>query len=297
MNRVAGLPPFTPYTFGAMRVGCDERRLSDDIRLVRRAMEAGVWIHASPTYNQGNTFTVLRLAFDESPRERRPIVIKIRDLTPAWLRFDVEDTCRRLGVERVDIAQLRCLTTGPGGLVDDFVKQGPLWECCEKLRKEGKVGAFFLNSFRRLGDDVPRAVEKRLFDGIVIFLSPWEREASDDVFRRMQEQGYTILAMRTLAEGVMFPGPRAAALAKSPNDSRVRRADALAPLLAPSGCPNWAEFSLRYLASVRQVVTSIGGTGSPDHLREFLEGATKGPLNRPIVEKIEAILSDRFLAT
>ena len=100
------MTPFTPYTFGTMSLGRNPADVVQDLVVARRAMEAGVWFHSSPTYNQGFTFMVLRLAFDEN-RSRVPrMVIKVRDGSVALMRFEVEDSCRRLGLEGIDVAQL-----------------------------------------------------------------------------------------------------------------------------------------------------------------------------------------------
>jgi len=54
-----------PYTFGTMSLAAIRpmwrktgRRAEGD--------EAGVWFHSSPTYNNGFTYMVLRMAFDEN---------------------------------------------------------------------------------------------------------------------------------------------------------------------------------------------------------------------------------------
>src|ERR1700689_5526200 len=98
--------PLSSYPFGTMSLGRNPAEVAQDLVVARRALEAGVWFHSSPTYNNGFTFMVLRQAFDEN-RERVPrMVIKVRDATAALMRFEVEDSCRRLGLDSIDVAQL-----------------------------------------------------------------------------------------------------------------------------------------------------------------------------------------------
>lgn len=47
-----------------MFLGRTRPDIRNDLAVVRRAMEAGVWLHSSPTYNMGFTYMMLRTAFD-----------------------------------------------------------------------------------------------------------------------------------------------------------------------------------------------------------------------------------------
>ncbi len=100
------MTPFTPYTFGSMSLGRNPADIKDDLAVARRAMEAGVWFHSSPTYNSGFTYMVLRTAFDEDRSAVPPMILKVRDASVSLMRFEVEDSCRRLGLESIDVAQL-----------------------------------------------------------------------------------------------------------------------------------------------------------------------------------------------
>ena len=97
---------FSWFTFGSMSLGRDPADITNDLAVARRALEAGVWFHSSPTYNQGFTFMVLRQAFDEDRTRVPRMVIKVRDASVPLMRFEVEDSCRRLGLDGIDVAQL-----------------------------------------------------------------------------------------------------------------------------------------------------------------------------------------------
>src|SRR5882757_4360149 len=102
------MPTTTPpslFTFGCMSLGKDLSRMENDIRVARTAMDAGVWFHASPTYNRGFTYMILRMAFDEARRQVPAMIIKIRCGSARLLRFEVEDALGRMKLERIDVAQ------------------------------------------------------------------------------------------------------------------------------------------------------------------------------------------------
>ncbi|MFU8780586.1 MAG: hypothetical protein ACNA71_06120, partial [Kiritimatiellia bacterium] len=118
---------FSRYAFGSMSLGRNPASVDADLVVARRAMDAGVWFHSSPTYNNGFTFMVLRRAFDENRAGVPRMIVKVRDATPALMRFEVEDSCRRLGLEALDVAQLVSMDTTPGNLVDQLrAGGGPL---------------------------------------------------------------------------------------------------------------------------------------------------------------------------
>jgi len=46
-----------------MSLGSDQAKIEDHVHIARTAMDAAVWFHASPTYNCGFTYMILRMAF------------------------------------------------------------------------------------------------------------------------------------------------------------------------------------------------------------------------------------------
>jgi len=142
MNSQLTTPP-SFFTFGSMSLGSDLGKIQEHVRIARRAMDARVWFHSSPTYNRGFTYMILRMAFEEARQLVPPMIIKIRCGVPRLLRFEVEDALRRLNIECIDVAQLVFTETGGAEvLVDDFVSGGPIKAVCDQLRAEGKVRQF-----------------------------------------------------------------------------------------------------------------------------------------------------------
>ena len=124
------------YTFGTMSLGREPSFPEGDLAVARRAMEAGVWFHSSPTYNNGFTFMVLRMAFAAARSQLPRLIIKIRDGSVSLMRFEAEDSCRRLDIDHIDIAQLVSQRREPGNLVAQLVAGGgPLVDELDALRR------------------------------------------------------------------------------------------------------------------------------------------------------------------
>jgi aryl-alcohol dehydrogenase-like predicted oxidoreductase len=269
---------FTPYTFGSMSLGKNPAEVTQDLAVARRAIEAGVWFHSSPTYNNGFTFMVLRMAFD-ADRARVPrLMIKVRDATAALMRFEVEDSCRRLGIDAIDVAQLVSMDPKPGNLVDQLRGGGgPLVDELASLRSRGLIrqAVLFINA--QNSDAAVDAVSHDLIDGVTLYWNACQRDCTDAAWAAIQGRGIEVLALRTLGGG---PADKASA-AKDVE---------LAALIKESGCRDATEFNLRLAASVPFVRTTIGGTSSPANLENYLASAAAArPLPSEILARVAQI--------
>jgi len=276
MNHPLNSP--TPYTFGSMSLGKNPADVADDLAVARRAMEAGVWFHSSPTYNQGFTYMVLRQAFD-ADRARLPrLILKVRDATVSLMRFEVEDSCRRLGLDGIDIAQLVSMDANPGNLIDQLRGGGgPLVDELASLRTRGLIRQAVIFLTPKNSDAAVEAVRSELIDGVTLYWNPCQRDCSDSAWTAIREQGVPVLALRTLGGG--------------PADKRsAEKAERLAALQNEAGCQTAAQLALRQAASEPVVRTTIGGTASLSHLEEFLSAAQSAtPLPEDVKAKLEVV--------
>ncbi|MEO5961134.1 MAG: aldo/keto reductase [Opitutaceae bacterium] len=283
------IPPTTFFTFGCMSLGKDLLKLDDHIRVARAAMDAGVWFHASPTYNRGFTYMILRMAFDESRSQVPPMIIKIRCGTPKLLRFEVEDALSRLKIDRIDVAQL--VFTESGGykpFTDDIARNGPIAAVCESLRREGKVAQFCPQVDRESSQAFLPIAKK--FDGFVLYLNPLERDVDDAMWAYLQEQGTPLWALRTLSGAAGVPARLEKRRADSPADPNLAKAERTIALSKEIGCASWTELCMRYAKSEPRLVTTIGGTGDMGHLNEFLTRAKQAtPLPPEVMTRIDEI--------
>ncbi|MFE3222776.1 aldo/keto reductase [Nocardia sp. NPDC059228] len=156
------------YTWGAQ----DD---ADSIATIRRAVEAGVnWVDTAAVYGLGHSEEVVGKAISGLPEADRPFVFTKaglvwddndraaapkRIMAAASVRREVEDSLRRLNVERIDLYQVHWPDTGasldfsdPDGV--DPAAATPLaeyWQTMADLVRAGKVRAIGLSNH-----DVPQ---------------------------------------------------------------------------------------------------------------------------------------------
>jgi aryl-alcohol dehydrogenase-like predicted oxidoreductase len=284
--------PLTPFTFGCMSLGNsdDLADIRAQIRVVRAAMDAGVSFHASREYAGGGAFTIMRHAFEEDAARLPKLVLKIRCDNALLLKFDVEDALRRLNIGRIDVAQLVRAKHDGRPVVDDFLQGGEMWQACQKLSAEGKVGAFAMEIFESFSADAIRAVQAGLFPAYIFYFSPGERQASNDLYDMLMERKEPILALRTLCGGILDPARIAQIRQHNPDDDAIARFESLQPIYEKSGAKSWAEFSMAFLKSFPNVLTTIAGTSSEKHLHELLEANRNAkPMPAPLAQEIKTL--------
>jgi aryl-alcohol dehydrogenase-like predicted oxidoreductase len=270
----------TPYTFGSMSLGRNPGDVAQDLIVTRRAMEAGVWFHSSPTYNNGFTFMVLRQAFDEDRSRVPKMILKVRDATVSLMRFEVEDSCRRLGIDCIDVAQLVSMDRQPGNLVDQLRGEGgPLVDELASLRARGLIHQAVLFLDQENADVAVAAAKHNLVDGVTFYWNACQCDCTATAWAAIRRQGVDTLALRTLGGG--------------PSDqSSSAKAEVLAKLVAEAGCRNATEFNVRLAASEPVMRTTIGGTASLAHLEDYLSAGTKPtPLPAEILRQVEQLQS------
>jgi aryl-alcohol dehydrogenase-like predicted oxidoreductase len=152
----------TPVGFGAWAIGGPDWAVGwgaqDDkksIAAIRHAVERGInWIDTAAIYGLGHSEEVVCAALKEIPAAERPLVFTKCGLrwddndrkafprnvgAPDSIRKEVEDSLRRLGVERIDLYQMHW-PAGDGTAVEDY------WRTLLDLRAEGKVRAVGLSN-------------------------------------------------------------------------------------------------------------------------------------------------------
>jgi aryl-alcohol dehydrogenase-like predicted oxidoreductase len=294
MNK--SVAPPTLFTFGSMSLGSDLAKIDEHIRIARTAMDAGVWFHASPTYNRGFTYMILRMAFDEARHLVPPMIIKIRCGWPKLLRFEVEDALRRMAIDRIDVAQLVFTETGGAGpFVHDFLTGGPIAQVYDDLRREGKVAQFCPQIDRESSPFFLPLAQRKAFDGYVLYLNPLERDVDDAMWAFLQKQGAPLWALRTVAGALGEPARLEQHRIKNPADPNLLVAERVAAIAAKAGTRDWTEFCLRYAASVPGLKTTIGGTADLAHLKHFLSAASSAvALPDDVISEIDSARSGSF---
>ena len=152
----------TPVGFGAWAIGGGDWAVGwgaqDDrqsIAAIRHAVERGVnWIDTAAIYGLGHSEEVVREALKEIPRERRPYVFTKCGLAwdendrkafprnvgaPASIRRELENSLRRLGLDRIDLYQMHW-PAKDGTPIEEY------WRTLLDLKAEGKVRAVGLSN-------------------------------------------------------------------------------------------------------------------------------------------------------
>jgi aryl-alcohol dehydrogenase-like predicted oxidoreductase len=261
-----------------MSLGKNPADVASDLVVARRAMEAGVWFHSSPTYNQGFTYMVLRQAFDENRSSVPKMILKVRDATVSLMRFEVEDSCRRLGLDTIDVAQLVSMDCTPGNLVDQLRGDGgPLADELASLRSRGLIQQAVVFLTPANSDAAVETVKSGLIDGMILYWNANQRDCSDTAWAAIREKKIPTLALRTLGGG------------PADKTSSAKAAE-LAALVQAAGCRNATEFNLRLAASEPVIKTTIGGTASLAHLENYLQAAeSTQPLPAEILQGVEQL--------
>ncbi len=188
------------------------------------------------------------------------------------IRKGVENSLKRLNTDHLDLVQFhRSLTR------DEFEKDGALQEAL-KLRDEGKV------RFVGVSGTLPNLVEQidmGVFAAFQIPYSALQRE-HEDVIAKAAETGHGTIIRGGVARGAPTAWNRTNYMV--PGETMKDRWE-VAKLDELLDGTSRMEFTLRFTLSHPGLTTTIVGTKNPDHLKDNIEAATKGPLP-------EAVLSE-----
>jgi len=140
---------------GDWAVGWGAQDDGDSVSAIRHAVERGVnWIDTAAIYGLGHSEEVVAAALEGIPKSRRPYIFTkcglIPDATdrrkgpkqvgaPASLRHEVEDSLRRLQLERIDLYQMHW-PAEDGTPIEHY------WQTLLDLKQEGKVRAVGLSN-------------------------------------------------------------------------------------------------------------------------------------------------------
>jgi aryl-alcohol dehydrogenase-like predicted oxidoreductase len=234
------------------------------------AMEAGLWFHLAD-YG-GGVYDLVKPLFAGNPAQRPRCVVKTDGTDPGLFLESVEDSLRRTGLERIDIAQV-C-----GNPVDETFDA--LAEAAATARERGWIGACIMDVLRSYSARVEQAVRNRLFDGYIFYYNVMEREVTNRLFALLEREEVPVLAMRTF-------GGRDRGNFMKPEDANHPRRAAVQAVFERSGCAGRTDFCVRFPLSIPFVRTTIGSTGNPQHLHALLDaGDDPEPLPESVVREL-----------
>jgi aryl-alcohol dehydrogenase-like predicted oxidoreductase len=140
---------------GDWAVGWGSQDDKDSVAAIRHAVSRGInWIDTAAIYGLGHSEEVVAAALADIPREERPYVFTKCGLIadpadrralprqvgdPASIRREIENSLRRLKVERIDLYQMHWPA-------EDGTPIEAYWQALLDLEKEGKVRAVGLSN-------------------------------------------------------------------------------------------------------------------------------------------------------
>jgi aryl-alcohol dehydrogenase-like predicted oxidoreductase len=191
------------------------------------------------------------------------------------VRAGVEQSLRRMNTDYLDLVQFHA-SPSPAQLDE----AGGLAEL-RKLQHEGKVR--FIGMSGTL-PNMPAQVEMDAFDAFQVPYSALERE-HEAVIERASRGGAGIIIRGGAARGA--PSGWARSRPQLPAKDRWEEAKLDSLLDGMSRM----EFTLRFTLSNPELDTTIVGTSNPEHLRDNLAAAAKGPLPASVVEEAKRRLA------
>ncbi|NED99034.1 aldo/keto reductase [Phytoactinopolyspora halotolerans] len=225
--------------FGAWAIGgggwahaWGEQDDAESIAAIRHAVESGVnWIDTAAIYGLGHSEEVVGQALRDIGEADRPYVFTKGGLVwdesdrsaparrvgdPASLRRGVENSLRRLGVERIDLYQMHWPA-------DDGTPLEAYWQAFAELKAEGKVRAIGLSNHHV--DELERAEAIDHVDSLQPPFSMIRRQAAGDVIPWCDKNSTGVIVYSPMASGLLtgsFTQERAAALGDDDWRSRSR---------------------------------------------------------------------------
>jgi aryl-alcohol dehydrogenase-like predicted oxidoreductase len=156
----------TPIGLGAWAIGGEWRfgwgpqEDADSIATIRRAIDRGInWIDTAPVYGVGHSEEVVGQALRDVPLRDRPYVFTkcslvwdeqgtvSHRLAAQSIRRELEDSLRRLQLERIDLYQIHWPVwhASPPGYDGGSYEEA--WQTLADLRREGKVAWIGVSNF------------------------------------------------------------------------------------------------------------------------------------------------------
>ena len=311
-------PEITTVGFGAWAIGGPGRfgwgQVDDteSIAAIRHAVDSGVnWIDTAAVYGHGHSEEVVGRALEpytpgtdvfvftkcgqnwyDSPDNEAQL-----DLRPESIRFEVEQSLKRLGIERIDLYQFHWPDRRTGTPVEES------WATMVELIDEGKVRWGGVSNFDV--DLLERCQAIRHVDSLQPPLSLLDRRARHDVIPWCAEHSTGVIAYSPMASGLLtgkFDAERIASLDEG--DWRTRAAPFQEPQLSRnlelvsrlSVTAERLDVSLPALAvawtlAVPGVTGSIAGARRPDQVDGWVP-ASDLDLDEEVLQEIERAVEE-----
>ena len=249
------LPAVGLGTWQVFDVGSDAAGLEQARETLRTFADGGGRVvDSSPMYGSSESVTG-RLAAELGVGPKLFVATQVWTSGARSGVEQMEESMRRLGVERLDLMQVH-------NLVDTATHLATLreWRAAGRVRYVG-VTHYHAGAHA----DLERALARNDVDFLQVNYSLAEPEAERRLLRVAADRGVAVLVNRPFAEGAMF---------------RRVQGQAVPDWAQKAGCATWAQFFLKWILAQPAVTCVIPGTRNPRHIADNL-GAAAGPLPDP----------------
>jgi aryl-alcohol dehydrogenase-like predicted oxidoreductase len=253
------LPAVGLGTWQVFDVAGDRRALARARETLKAfAAMGGRLVDSSPMYGSSETVTG-RIADELGLQGELFVATKVwTSGKQAGIR-QIENSMRKLGVERLDLMQVH-------NLVDVQTHLATLrdWKASGRIRYLG-ITHYHSGAHANLG----QLIEAGGIDFVQLNYSLAEPEADRHLLAAAAGAGTAVIVNRPFAEGALF--------------GRVR-GRALPEWAKECGCRSWAQYFLKWILGHPAVTCAIPGTRDPEHVADNL-GALAGPLPDPALRR------------
>ena len=228
----------------------------DSVAAIRHAVDLGVnWIDTAPAYGLGHSEEVVARALRDLPADERPYVFTKCGLIrrdpfdppnrtgdPATIRREVDDSLRRLEVERLDLLQVHWPA-------EDGVPIEEYWGALAEVKREGKARAIGLSNHSV--EQLERAEAVAHVDTLQPPFSMINRAAAADLLPWCAAHDTGVIVYSPMQSGLLtgrFDAERVKAL--DPEDWRTRNPEFTTEL----------EANLALVERIRVVADRLGTT-------------------------------------
>jgi aryl-alcohol dehydrogenase-like predicted oxidoreductase len=231
-------PGITVVGFGAWAVGgagkwgWGPQSDDDSIAAIRRALDMGInWIDTAAVYGHGHSEEVVgRAVGGRSPGKDVYVFTKCGqnwygaadgeasiDLRPESIRFECDQSLKRLGVERIDLFQFHWPDTATGTQIEDS------WSAMVELIDQGKVRWGGVSNFDSALLD--RCERERHVDSLQPPYSMLARTARNDVIPWCRQHGTGVIVYSPMQSGLLTGAFSRERVESLPRDDWRRRDD------------------------------------------------------------------------
>ena len=288
----------TPVGFGSWAIGgagwqfaWGKQDDDDSVATIHRALELGVnWIDTAAVYGTGHSEEVVARAL-ASWRGPRPYVFTkcglrwdskgqtSRDLTPASIRRECEDSLRRLKVATIDLYQIHWP-------VESMKQVEEGWSAMAALQGEGKVRWIGVSNF-----NVQQMARAQVIAPITSLQPPYSLlhpEVGDDLLPFCRQEGIGVIVYSPMASGLLTGAMTRERISRLPDDDwRKHHPDFKEPALTANlklvehlraigkrhNCSAGA-VAIAWTLRNRAVTGAIVGARKPQQLDDVLAAAT-----------------------